>query len=93
MKNLIVLLISAFAFSAQAGWTTTVYFANTTDDAEIASIISGINSGRIYVAPCGGQQRVYGYNKKSNSGSFVIDANGNPRPVGGKTHIKVRCQE
>ena len=93
MKTLFVMISCLFAFAAYAGNTTGVYIAKTTDEAEIASIVEGINKDRIKVNGCDRNQKVYRIEIKKNEGVFVSTSNGGFRPAGGKTYFYVSCSE
>jgi len=93
MKKLTLIALALFGLAANAGWTTAVYTATVSGHSEAQSVISGINSGRIYVHGCSGQQEVYAYSLNDNSGSFVRSADGSFRQVSPKAQFKVRCSE
>ncbi len=93
MKKLLIVTATLFSFSAIAGWTTSAFTTSVSGQHEVNQVIAGINSGKIRVPGCGGQQKVYAYNYSANEGSFVADAHGNFRPVGSKATFKVRCRE
>ena len=93
MKKLTVIALSLFAFAAAAEWTTTTYVARVSSQSEAMNIIAAINSGRINVPGCGGQQEVYAYSMSDNANSFVKSANGSFRAVGSRASNKVSCQE
>lgn len=93
MKKLTVIAIALFGLSAFAGPTTSSHVAKVTSQSGIMATIAGINSGRIYVAGCSGNQKVYAYNVLDGSSSFVRSANGSFRSKGARTVFKVQCRE
>ncbi len=93
MKKILIALVTFTSLSVFAEWKTTTYSATVSTQAEAEQIISAINSGRINVFGCGGQQQVYAYSFNNNSGSYVKAADGSFRPVRSKASFKVRCQE
>lgn len=93
MKKLVVMFVSLFAITASAEWNTTAYTTNVSSQQEAQEIIKKINSGRIYIPGCGGQQEVYAYSFSNNAGSYVKSADGTFRPVRAKATFKVRCQD
>jgi hypothetical protein len=93
MKKLLIAATTLFALTASADWGTSAFTTSVSSEAEVAQVIAGINSGRIRVPGCNGQQKVYAYNYSNNKGSYVVKADGSFRPVGSKATFKVRCQD
>lgn len=93
MKKLAVTAIALFGLSAFAGPTGGVHVSKATSQAGIMATIAGINSGKIQVSGCGGNQKVYAYSTNSGAGSYVRSANGSFRSKGAGTSFKVQCRE
>ena len=93
MKKLLVAATTLFALTALADTTTSAYVTSVDSQAEIEAIIAGINSGKIRVHGCSGNQKVYAYNYNHNENSYVVKADGSFRPVGTKATFKVRCRD
>lgn len=81
MKSLLLALASVFAMSATADSIVSVYTAITYSMEEVQDIVEGINSGRIYVSGCSGNQKV-----------MSVDV---PTPENGRKHtfFHVRCRD
>lgn len=93
MKKLLIAATTLFAMTAFAETTTSAFTTSVSSQAEAAQVIAGINSGRIKVPGCNGDQKVYAYSFNDNQGSYVVKADGSFRPVGSKATFKVSCRE